>query len=89
MNPSSRNMRVPLTNRWLLAVCSQQLVVCSRCRGWDNHGQPGRDGERQCGEIQAAGSRSQAALGGRFWGNVWVLGFANLHNINCYKLQGS
>lgn len=69
-NLPGRNPRVWLC--WQMALgCVRSAVVFPRCRGWDNHGQRGaalRNGERQCGEIRAAGTRSRVALGGRHAG---------------------
>lgn len=62
---------VCLTCRQMALRCVQSAVVFPRCWGWDNHGQQATElhnGERQCGEIRAAGTRNQVAPGGRHAG---------------------
>lgn len=54
----TRVSRLQTDGSWLRAVSS----CLSKVPGVENHGQPGaepRNGERQCGEIRAAGARSR------------------------------
>lgn len=53
------------------SLCAVSSCLSKVLGGWDNHGQQATElhnGERQCGEIWAAGTRNQVAPGGRHAG---------------------